>query len=360
MSLQLIAKQMEAKGRNGDSVLVHMTPGEVAGLQKLAENAGGSLSVNPETGLAEAFSLREMLPALVSGALMASGVGMPFAGAGGALTGGLQARHNDQDFLTGALMGGISGYGGATLAGGLSAAGAAAGTGMGAGAAGSTPTMAQSLAQTGQGFGALGKEAGQKAFMESVGGGRGLLRAGMSTLASAANAPVAQPQSPFPLMNTNIDRSVAPFQDIQAYQGMPMGQGINTGGVAVPTFRAADGGLAQLAKGGLEENAFIVPADIISFLGEGNTEAGYSAVKRVFPDAVAIRGKDGGQSDTVETSIEGKQPAAVAHGEMYLSPKNVKDAGGAKKLYAMMDKVRQQATGNKEQIKPVRLESAMA
>jgi hypothetical protein len=51
MSLQLLAKQMEAKGRGGDSVLVHMTHGEVAGLQKLAESAGGYLSVNPETGL---------------------------------------------------------------------------------------------------------------------------------------------------------------------------------------------------------------------------------------------------------------------------------------------------------------------
>jgi len=47
MSLQLLAKQMEAKGRKGDSMLVHMTPSEVAGLQKLAESAGGSLSVNP-------------------------------------------------------------------------------------------------------------------------------------------------------------------------------------------------------------------------------------------------------------------------------------------------------------------------
>ena len=41
MSLQLIAKQMEAKGRKGDSMLVHMTPGEVEGLQKLAEACGG-------------------------------------------------------------------------------------------------------------------------------------------------------------------------------------------------------------------------------------------------------------------------------------------------------------------------------
>jgi hypothetical protein len=220
--------------------------------------------------------------------------------------------------------------------------------------------MAQNFSQVGQGFKALGTEQGRAAAANYLGGTKGVMRTGMQALAPALNAPVAQPQSPYPQMSMDINRSVAPFQDIQAYQApMPSYSG-GSGNVYIPTFRAAEGGLAQLAKGGLEENAFIVPADIISFLGEGNTEAGYEAVQSVFPDAVAIRGKDGGQSDTVETSIEGKQPAAVAHGEMYLPRKDVEKAGGAEKLYAMMDRVREQATGSKKQIKPVRLESVMA
>ena len=37
-------------GRNGDSMLVHMSPSEVAGLQGLAMAQGGSLTINPETG----------------------------------------------------------------------------------------------------------------------------------------------------------------------------------------------------------------------------------------------------------------------------------------------------------------------
>jgi len=45
---------------------------------------------------------------------------------------------------------------------------------------------------------------------------------------------------------------------------------------------------------------------------------------------------------------------------MYVPPAAVKRAGGAKKLYAMMDKVRKQATGNKKQIKPVNLKKALA
>jgi hypothetical protein len=132
------------------------------------------------------------------------------------------------------------------------------------------------------------------------------------------------------------------------------------GNVFVPTFTAAEGGLASLAKGGMESGGFVVPADVTSLVGEGNTEAGYKQISAIFPGAVPIRGEDGGQADTVKTNIEGKQPAAVAHGEMYIPRKTVEEKGGAKKLYAMMDRVREQATGSKKQIKPVSLKQAMA
>jgi hypothetical protein len=122
----------------------------------------------------------------------------------------------------------------------------------------------------------------------------------------------------------------------------------------------AQGGLLGLAKGGMKSGGFVVPADVVSMVGEGNTDAGYSRIKSMIPGATAIKGKDGGQADTVKTSIEGKQPARVAHGEMYVPPETVKRMGGAKKLYAMMDRVREQATGSKKQIKPVSLKRAMA
>jgi hypothetical protein len=122
----------------------------------------------------------------------------------------------------------------------------------------------------------------------------------------------------------------------------------------------AEGGLASLAKGGMKAGGFVVPADVVSMAGEGNTDAGYDRIKRMLPGATPIKGKDGGQADTVKTSIEGKQPARVAHGEMYVPPKTVEGAGGAKKLYAMMDNIRKQATGNKKQIKPVNIKKALA
>jgi hypothetical protein len=140
----------------------------------------------------------------------------------------------------------------------------------------------------------------------------------------------------------------------------PDPQGMDYSGYSAADYGYADGGIASLAKGGMKSGGFVVPADVVSMIGEGNTDAGYSRIKSMIPGATAIKGKDGGQADTVKTHIEGKQRARVAHGEMYIPPETVKRMGGAKKLYAMMDRVRQQATGSKKQIKPVSLKRAMA
>ena len=51
---QQSAQGLASLGRGNDSMLVHMTPREVQGLQSLAMAHGGSLSINPETGLPEA------------------------------------------------------------------------------------------------------------------------------------------------------------------------------------------------------------------------------------------------------------------------------------------------------------------
>jgi hypothetical protein len=146
------------------------------------------------------------------------------------------------------------------------------------------------------------------------------------------------------------------YGDPSDYMGMTQSELAESGG----GVGAAAGGLMSLAKGGMKSGGFVIPADVVSMVGEGNTDAGYKRIKSMVPGATAIKGKDGGQADTVKTSIEGKQPARVAHGEMYIPPETVKRMGGAKKLYAMMDRVRAQATGSKKQIRPVSLKKALA
>lgn len=119
MTTKHLAQGLAGLGRNGDSTLVHMQPEEVVGLQALAKAQGTSLTINPETGLPEAFSLggffKSLLPTIagfaaagMSGGAMSPMLAGILAGAGtGALT--------NKDPLSGALMGGLGGYGGANL-----------------------------------------------------------------------------------------------------------------------------------------------------------------------------------------------------------------------------------------------------
>ena len=110
-----MAQELQSRGRNGDSVLVHMTPAEVGGLQNLASTIGGSLSINPNTGLPEANFLKKLLPTLL-GAIAAPLTG----GLINPMTAGLLVGAG-QTALTGdirkGLMAGLQAYGGGALSG---------------------------------------------------------------------------------------------------------------------------------------------------------------------------------------------------------------------------------------------------
>jgi hypothetical protein len=102
---------MASKGRNGDSMLVHMTPGEVHGLQALAMKHGGSLTVNPDTGLPEANFLKSLLPMLAGFALGPAGFGLVSSSMGAAaLVGGVTGIATGS--LSKGLMAGLGAYGG--------------------------------------------------------------------------------------------------------------------------------------------------------------------------------------------------------------------------------------------------------
>jgi hypothetical protein len=72
-----------------------------------------------------------------------------------------------------------------------------------------------------------------------------------------------------------------------------------------------------------------------------------------------LSGGGDGLSDDIPAVIGDKQPAKLADGEFVISSDVVSNLGngsskaGAKKLYAMMDRVRQQAHGSKKQISKV-------
>jgi hypothetical protein len=107
-----MAQQLQSQGRGEDSMLVHMTPDEVNSLQGLALASGGSLTINPQTGLPEAGWLGKLLPTILGAALAATGVGAPLAA--GIVGAGQFARTGS---LKKGLMAGLGAFGGAGMAG---------------------------------------------------------------------------------------------------------------------------------------------------------------------------------------------------------------------------------------------------
>jgi len=146
-----MAQELQSMGRDEDSMLVHMSPEEVNSLQGLAMAAGGSLTINPQTGLPEAFSLKKLLPMIagvglnfllpgsglaIKGLSTAAQAGLMTGAASTALTGSLQKG----------LMAGLQAFGGASLAGGIEGAVGGAKTGA------VTPPAAPSAAPSGPAF----------------------------------------------------------------------------------------------------------------------------------------------------------------------------------------------------------------
>ena len=190
MSLHTLANHLQTAGRGEDKVLVHMTPGEVHGLQSLAMAHGGSLSINPETGLPEAGFLSKILPMVAGLALGPAGVGLTAMQAG-LVTGAAGAAMTGS--LSKGLMMGLGAYGGAGIGAGLSGAAAAAPSLAGAGAA-APLTIAQQAAQ-----GAVIPGMSGAATGAATSAGAGTAAAGiqvntpfgMQTIAPPSAAPVA-------------------------------------------------------------------------------------------------------------------------------------------------------------------------
>lgn len=121
MSLHDLAKEMASKGRGDDSVLIHMTPGEVGGLQQLAMAHGGSLTINPDTGLPEAGILKSLLPTLIGAVLTPLTGGLINPLTAGLLVGGVEGLRTGD--IGKGLMAGLGAYGGAGLSAGLAGLG---------------------------------------------------------------------------------------------------------------------------------------------------------------------------------------------------------------------------------------------
>jgi hypothetical protein len=182
-----IAQQLQAQGRGEDTMLVHMTPAEVNSLQGLAMATGGSLTINPSTGLPEAGWLGKLLPTILgaiatplTGGLINPLTASALIGAGtGIATGSLGKG----------LMAGLQAYGGAALG---SAAGLNAGSfGIGKAAQAASTALPSAAATAAPAATAPAAAAATpSAFSVPIGGGPMPLNAIANTAQQAAtNAP---------------------------------------------------------------------------------------------------------------------------------------------------------------------------
>ena len=112
--LSPVADELASRGRYGDSMLLHVRPDELQGLASL-----GTLTINPDTGLPEAFSFKSLLPAIGSIAAVAllgpAGLGIASGALGtgvaaglGGFAGGLAAGQGVGQAALGGLMSGAT------------------------------------------------------------------------------------------------------------------------------------------------------------------------------------------------------------------------------------------------------------
>jgi hypothetical protein len=254
MATKQIAQGLAGLGRYGDSTLVHMQPEEVAGLQALAKTQGTTLTINPETGLPEAFSLggffNSLLPTIagfaaagMSGGTLSPMVAGILAGAGtGALT-------NKKDPLMGAAMGGLGGYGGANLfsaAKGFTPAVTGAQT---AAPAANTQAIEQAVSQAGGVMDPLMKQ--QISMFTPAGGG-------------VQTAGIGGPEATYGALTANTAPTASTFAP--NYNPIP-GAVQGTGGYQPPSLLASDTSNIQQAYSN-------VAADPMGFIGQNKMGVG--------------------------------------------------------------------------------------
>ena len=384
MSLHTLAQNMAAYGRHGDTMLAHINPQEAALLKSL----GGSGTINPHTGLPEYFNpfsinsytgkqglLRKTVlddilglsgsqNSGLAGSIVNNPILAPIAGAalsmipgvGPLLAAGLVGGFTgiQSGSLKNGLMAGLGAYGGANLAGTIGSLGEA--SALQAAAPGAAEAMSGlSGAEANQAAneyvqkqmadyaskGALDKLSSGLGYavdnpstaLSTLGSGSTLAGAGkLASLGLPVLAAIAKGQK------TNMPslESVTPNSYIRPYilsrsQNTAPGSGpgeyryFNDEYTALTPYLAnrslATGGAIAFNQGGL------------------GSLGGYSDGGRL------LRGPGDGVSDNIPATIGDRQPARLADGEFVVPARIVSEIGngsteaGARKLYAMMDRV---------------------
>lgn len=456
MSLHQLAKHVQSSGRGNDTQLVHMSPREIKGLQALAVAKGGSLSINPKTGLPEAGFLEDILPVVAMAAatyftagaatpmLMGAGMGatsagiLAGAGAGALISGGaaaLQGKDAGNAALMGGIMGGIGGGFGApsevpvdpnlavqqATSVGTNAINVNPSTGAAidplaikqaavdpyAGLAGTTPPAAP--VPTGTGMAPAAPQVAGAPNTPPLNQGQQIMKqqadavaaakadpnsswwskqtpiekagysiAGTALLSQALGnpntnqAPTDDYTSPLKRISPNF-QAQAPIQPNPYYRAQYPVYAAEGGIMSVyadggPVERMTQANTAMNPQGGLypqgmiDKTQYATPtqrptslevvesmpsydARVNPMTGTLMAAGGLSTLGGYSDGGQLLKGPGDGVSDSIPASIANKQPARLADGEFVVPARIVSELGngstdaGARKLYAMMDRV---------------------
>jgi hypothetical protein len=384
-------------------MLMHVTPREVSGLQNLAMAAGGSLTINPDTGLPEAGFLDFIADYVVPTALTLSGnPHLAVAYSGGKTL--VQTGDPLQALMSAGMQYGANQFGSSLMKAGAPATTSpltqgievgkslATGGGQAVGVAGAmgtqsglapnlvddvafslkpnltagttgiqalpgtpggaaplpginvplptTPSLtdafSQNLSAAGSGLKSLVSPGGIDRFVEAAGGpGKALFQTG-SALAPAITAltpePMGAPQQSFGFGEfTPLSERRRQYADRMGY---------------------AQGGVASLNP-------------MMGVFDARNANREFGEPMGGYKKGGYLDGPGDGMSDDIPATIEGKQPARLADGEFVVPADVVSHLGngstkaGAQRLYSMMDKVRKARTGTTKQGKQIKPEKYM-
>ena len=438
--LPSLANNMASKGRYGDSMMVHMSPEEVQGLQRLAMADGTSLSINPYTGMPEAFSLKRSLKKFAKFIAPILPF-IPIPGLMGlsplitktllsSVVGGLGGKKGF-DFKR-ALTSGLTTYGIGSLAQGAGnaanlntttntefmptsnagdiAAQQAADSAMPINvnpdvAANVGDIQAQQFADAGINPNAGPPDLSISKFAQTMPEGSGFMdyvnQTGQNIKAAGSGLYDTLTGAPGAREAFTSGQAINPFTDKPIGVGTAAGAAF-TGVTGTMTLNELDKAKEQADKvlqdannKNEEEKAYarkilaqypieyrrITGKDVSDFglamggkinsyddeIGgdDGMMQGGIAALAKGGLPPRYLRGGGDGMSDSIKANIDGKQEARLADGEFVVPADVVSHLGngssnaGAKKLYAMMDRVRRSRTGKTRQAPQVNTRSMM-
>jgi hypothetical protein len=297
-----------------------------------------------------------MIPSKFNG-YSRDGIRLCFAGGGigeaaliGAALGGGSAAITGGDPLKGALLGGLTGGAGGAMfgagaagAGELSAAATAAPTAAAAAPAAIAPTAAVNYGLTAPsiapgGISALPAAAPVPAAAPTM---------SQQAMTYAKANPIVTGGLGITALSAMTPKNEVPGEE--EYKGALSRFRFNPD-TYVPARSYAGGGITALADGGNYDMMVGEQPMYQGMAGGGSTDlGGYSDGGRM------LKGPGDGMSDSIPASIAGRRPARLARDEFVVPADVVSHLGngssdaGAKQLYAMMDRVRSARTGNKKQ-----------